>query len=66
MLKNSAAGYDDITVANRKLVTMAVNQPLTYLCNLSFTQLRCFLTRTQTGKRSTITQIGWPLQFQQL
>ena len=37
-LKNGAAGHDDITAANLKLVARSINQPLAYLCNLSFTQ----------------------------
>ena len=37
-LKNGAAGHDDITAANLKIVARSINQPLAYLCNLSFTQ----------------------------
>ena len=37
-LKNGAAGHDDITASSLKLVSVAINQPLAYLCNLSFTQ----------------------------
>ena len=36
--KISAAGQDDITASSLKLVSVAINQPLAYLCNLSFTQ----------------------------
>ena len=37
-LQNGAAGHDDITASSLKLVSVAINQPLAYLCNLSFTQ----------------------------
>ena len=40
MSQNGAAGHDDITASSHKLVSVAINQSLAYLCNLSFTQ--CF------------------------
>ena len=35
-LKNGTAGHEDITAAKLKLVAGSGNQPLAYLCNLSF------------------------------
>ena len=36
--KNGAAGHDGITADNLKLFAGSINQPLDFLCNLSFTQ----------------------------